>query len=133
MDFKKRFEADPSKMNNGIWMDMDDEGCAILVARVDNDLQRKDYNERLKQAHGKYATTELTMAQLRKLEIENIAHTILLGWKGFTENGVEVKFSIEKAIEFMTIGPDFLTIVKTLAGRTDLFLAHRQEEIIKNS
>lgn len=107
-----KFRTDPTLENQGVWIDLGD-GAKILVARAGNRkhaelLSKLTSDPGYKQRHKQDTVTE---EEYETILVTCLAKTILLGWEGLTENGVEVPYTVERAMELLKMR-DFRKLVQ---------------------
>jgi len=122
MDFSKAFELDEKLVQEGRWFPVG-EGAECKIARTGN----PKYKELLRAKLGIY---EQSLSQkllddhtADTVLIEVMAKTILLDWKGFTDQGVEVKYSVALATKYMTKFEEFRNFVARNADNMQAYKA----------
>ena len=131
MELKKLFGTDQEKEREGTWIDMG-EGASMKVARMGNPHYNKTI-QRLSKPH-KNAIRRGTISEekAQELQIRAAAEALLLDWKGIVEDGVEVAYSVDKGIEYMTAMNDFFRYVQEMATSIENFREEEDEEAEKN-
>lgn len=120
------FKTDTALEVNGVWVDIG-EGASLLVARVNNPKFVKEYREKLRPYRHSMQKKKLASDVEQRLVIETSAKTILLDWKGLTDDeDNEIVYSVEKATELLTDLPDFRELVLEIANNMEAF---RREEV----
>ena len=135
MDLKKRFATDKALEDGGAWVDLG-EGASIKVARVGNKNYNQLFQRRVKQSRINLNINPLPEDVSQKFEaiiVEAMAETILLGWNGMQEDGVEIPYSKENAIKLLTDYKDFRDIVVEHAKNMDTFRSQEIADTEKNS
>lgn len=100
MDLNK-LALDLDKEAKGVWEDLDSE-TSILVARMFNPNFNRMFEE-MTAPHRRAAKNGLLSEEVAEnILVTCLASTILLGWKGLKENGVEIPYSHEKAKAILT-------------------------------
>lgn len=127
--FKHEFDIDPIKANEGVEV-MVGEGFSIRVARVGNDKATALYRDSMAAPEieiwrrsgmaDKPTQSPEMEAKLKDIVYEMYSRTILIGWRGLTENGAEVPYSPEKAKELLKL-PEFYSLVKNIAEASENF------------
>ena len=130
MDVKKAFRTNEKKEIEGIWIQLDDK-AAIKVARAGNPKFQRLFQKLTKPYRQAIRTGSLSEDVARKILIECMAETILLDWKGFEENGKEIKYSKEKSIEYLNI-KDFRDFVAQCSEDFSLFKDEEDKQAEKN-
>ena len=131
MDILRVFSSDKSKEQSGAEVQIG-EGTYVTVARSGN----KAYNKLIAAAwdKNKFALDRKdddAEALAEKLTIEAVAKTILKGWRGFTEKGVEVEYSYAKALEYLAIR-DFRQKIMDIANDHKNYKQFSDEDDAKN-
>lgn len=125
MKFSK-FATNQTAEVEGAWVDLG-EGAQVRVARLGNDR----YTKYLEKAYRPYRKAQrnntVPESVVRRLFTEALGHTILLDWRGFTDDaGHEVEYSVEAAIQKLTELKDFRDLIVEIATEANTF---RDEEI----
>jgi hypothetical protein len=125
MKFSK-FATDKSLEIEGAWVDIGDD-AHIRVARIGNDRYAKRLETLYKPYRKMQRTNSVPDDLARKLFIDALATTVLLEWKGFTnEDGSEVPYTVDTAIAKLTELKDFRELVVEIATEV---ATYRNEEI----
>jgi len=132
LDLGKSFDVDEELETKGVWHDLGD-GAALLIAAENNknflDLYRKiPPGIRLQLDRG-----TLPDKVSKKITAELVSKTILLGWKGLSDEGKEIKYTQEKACEQLLKHRKFFTFVWELSRNEGAYLVAEQQAIEKNS
>lgn len=133
MDIRKTFQTDESLEENGTWVTFGGDSM-FLIARFGNKKHR-ELMERLRTPHraliasGRPLPTEIA----DKMLIDAAAQTILLDWRGVTENGVPVPYSQEKAKEYLTELKDFRNQVDFVSTQMETFRRQAMDSDAGNS
>ena len=131
MDFNEAFELDDKLVTEGRWFPVG-EGAHCKIARTGN----AKYKELLRAKIGIYeqSLTQklLDDATADTVLIEVMAKTILLDWKGFTDKGAEVKYSIAAATKYMTKFEEFRNFVARNADNMQAYKAADNEADLGN-
>ena len=110
MDLAKTFRVDETKELDGVWVALG-EGAEVKIAKAMNprfkDLIRAEMG-RYKQAIQAQTLDDETA---ERVLISVMARTILLDWRGITEEGEEIPYTPEKAEEYLTNYVDFRDFV----------------------
>lgn len=103
----------------GKWFDYD--GARLLVASTNSTAYQERLNE-LQRPHLRAMRKGRFSNKLaRKLAIEAMADTILLGWEGVELNGKPLEYSREAALKALTDYPKFADDVADFAGTEAAF------------
>jgi hypothetical protein len=121
-----RFKTDSSLEAQGVWIELG-EGAAIRVARVGNSKNAALFSRLTDDPEYKRKEKmgTLTDSENEAIVVRTLGETILLDWRGFKENGEDVKYSQEKAFEMLKFR-DFRRIVQEAANDADNF---RSEQV----
>lgn len=130
-EFKKTPEQEEKEIQ-GVWLEITG-GAKLLIARAGNEEYVKRYN--------RIPTAVRNMIEQGRVSNENaepvlaalIADTVLLNWEGLTDDGEEIVYSKDKAIEMIVKYPNFFTLVWDLATEQENFAQDEAEEDSKNS
>jgi hypothetical protein len=114
MDFKKTFATNRTKELEGVWFPGPD-GSSYLVARQGN----KNFNKLMAEvAKPHRKLIEMGKADdelLTEITAEVVSRTILLDWKGVTDDGKPVAYSNEEAKRRLIDYPDFADMIAALS------------------
>lgn len=134
MDLAKQFKTDDKKETGGVWIGVG-AGAELLIARKGN----RRYTDKLKRINAERSVQRRvaldTLPEDESIEImaEIMAETILLGWKGIKDNGVDVEYSVENAKSRLIEYKDFRRLVDELSEEQALFREEQRKEATKNS
>src|SRR6059036_496501 len=105
--FDGRFRTDPSRETKGVEVHLG-EDFHVMVARSGNRASVAKYRELMSDPAVALASraNNLTDEQMNRIVIEVTANCILVGWRGLTQDGKEVPYSVAKAKELLAV-PDF--------------------------
>lgn len=130
MDIGKEFSTNLTKEEEGIPVSL---GTAtLMVARTTNKAYGKLVNKLFTQ-HKKVLDLKNDESDTlsSNLMAEVVGSTILKGWSGVTENGVDLPFSKENAIRLCRI-KDFRAFVLEQANDIALYKQFVEEEVLGN-
>jgi hypothetical protein len=122
MDISK-FKTLPSLEDEGVWLEVG-EGFKVKVCRLGCKRHAELYR-RLTSPPGIRAAIESNTyppEEHARMQVQLIAETILVGWEGLTENGVEVPYSVENAKRMLEV-KDFRFLIHQLADQQANFRA----------
>ena len=113
MDLKKEFSFDETLSVEGVWVPIGD-GAELLVARMNNSKYRKH----LRRALLPYTRRGGTMSEKQNREVlaDATANCILLDWKGMSEDGNKLKYSVEEAKRLFSDYEDFFQLTIAIAS-----------------
>ena len=131
-DIKKIFGVNQNLEIDGVWQVIGD-GIMVKVARMGNPEYQKEFQKVSKPHRRALKRGTLSDEVAEKMLISVMAKTILLGWKGVEEDGVEVPFSHENAKRILTEYKDLRDYVSDIANDIDMFQRENDEEAEKNS
>lgn len=125
MDIKQSFVTNEKVEQDGVWVDIGD-GSKLLVARMYNPR----HTAAMRQALAPYKRRPNDIVPQEILDSMMAKH-VLLDWKGITENGEDVPYSVEKAEEYLAI-KDFRALVVEIAGNMETYRAAAYKDAEKN-
>ena len=99
MDLNKT-RINPDLAIEGTWVPLDDQ-TELHIAQWLNKKHRDYLQKALDPYQRAIQTKTVDDKTLENIEIKGIANTVLLGWRGLKDNGVEVEYSVQKAIEYL--------------------------------
>lgn len=116
------FETNQKKEQNGIWKDIG-KNTRLLVARDQNPKYIALFRKKLAPYNSAIQIDTVSDDESKKILCEVVAETILLDWDGLTEfvgegkdrKEVEVKYSKEKALEWLIKYPEFYNLVVSIS------------------
>lgn len=126
-----RFKADPVLEDEGVWTSVDaGTEASIKIARIGNRRYREAMTRRLKPYRRALRNGTLD----EKVTAEVLAETILLDWKGLTQDGVPLTYSPDAAKDLLCDNrfKDFRDLVVELAGDLELYRQQDIEDAEKN-
>jgi hypothetical protein len=127
--------TDDAKVSEGVWVELDGETSVKLRYTDTHEFQRK-LQERLKPFltgfRIKGGNVQINDDRRDKVVLALLADEVLVDWKGLKDNGVEVPYSREKALEYLQVKA-FRDAVENEAARLDNFRKEQREEDAKNS
>jgi hypothetical protein len=120
---------DREKAENGVWVEVTP-GLRVLIARMPNSRleQRLAKVSKAQQRSMRY---NANAEALKAVMIDAVAHCVLLGWEGLTEddNVTPVPYSVETAVKQLTEVPEFFRFVVETAQDNSLY----QDDSLGNS
>lgn len=132
MDLRKTFDTDSKLEVEGVWHDIG-EGASVKVARDVNPA----YAQTLSQLSKPYALQmrQGTMDDKVANEIlcRAMAKTILVDWKGMTEDGKTLPYSEEAAFRLLVELNDFRALISTLSTQASSYRKAEKDKTAKNS
>lgn len=130
-DIKKLFGTDAKKEQEGVWYDIADD-LKMKIARIGN----PNYQKRLQILSKPYRRAmrrgTLSDEVAEKLLIQCMAETIVLDWEGVEENGKEIPYSKEAAIDILTKYPELKSYIYDIANELEGFQEEENEEAEEN-
>ena len=123
----KKIRIDPKKQSEGVWFEVDDD-TSLLIARMNNPKFNKEFERETRQSRRFAKRGMLPDDKAAEIVDKVVAKTVLLGWKGLKQDGEEIPYSEEKALELLQDEElaSFKEIVFDLATSEENF---RREEI----
>jgi len=131
MEMKEKFGTDKKAEIEGKWFPVDD--GEVLIARVGNKEYQAALRQNIQRMQIALKKSVLSEEEAEKVIIGVLSRTILLGWRNFTDEGEEVPYSPEKAVEFMTNYRDFREFVVENAEEFNNFKLELDQAARKNS
>lgn len=144
MKFAERYKTDKKVETNGKWIDFG-AGGKVLIARIGNPNYKEMLREEMKQYDALRRTGRSVPEDVtNEILIKCMAHTIILGWEGFSGEGMDglglsgmkdgnIPYTPENAIILLNEFKDFRDEVATLATDMENFLVASNEAVTKNS
>lgn len=123
MDIFSSFATDEKLENEGKVFPLSKD-ASVLVARSGNPKYLAALRKKMTDAQLDLTSGEEADQLAETILVEVIAETILLGWKGFTEKGVAVPYSVAKAKEYLAL-KDFR---KKVVGLSENFTSFKLKE-----
>lgn len=141
LNLRKAYATDEDKAQHGTWVPAggDLEGVEFKIARSDNKkaaAMRKALMAPYEAIGGRrnlLSGRQVPEDEQRKINVQVVAHCILLDWKGVkNEAGEAVPYSPEVGIEALDDMPDLLNDLLLAAMNQELFRAQNIEATAKN-
>ncbi len=127
------FQTDRTLEEQGVEVEIG-KGATITVARIGNSKYETLLRAMTKPFRRQIQQGLFPIERQDELLLEVVSKTVLLGWKGFTDDDEkEIPFSPAKALELMTETKDFRDLVFEIANEMETFRRVEQEEDSKNS
>ena len=130
MDIGKEFTTDLSKEENGVPVELGD--ATLMIARTSSAAYNKLVDSLFKK-NKKALDMKNDAAQTLSdnLMAEVVGTTVLKGWTGVTEKGVELPYSTLNAVRLCRI-KDFRAFVLSKANDFELYKLAVEEEVTGN-
>lgn len=129
-----KFKTDEQKEIEGVWENLTEDGeAAILVARVGNKAFNQAYKKLPKVTQRMIEQGLMLDEDSDKILCSIIGSTILLDWRGLTDEGKLIKYSTENAAKFLLKYKEFRSLVWELAQDFQRFHDEGLKADIKNS
>lgn len=144
MKFAQRYKTDQKAEREGKWFDWGN-GGKTCIARIGNPAYKEMLREEMKQFDSlRRAGRSIPEEATNEILIKCMAHTIVLGWEGYSGEGLEglgltfnqdmtIPYSPENAIILLKEFKDFRDEIATIATDMENFLAESEAAIAKNS
>ncbi len=126
------FTLDDNLSVSGKWVPIS-ANASLLIARLNNEKYREFVKKKLKPYRSAMRAGSVDEDLMNKVVIQAVARHVLLDWKGLTEKGNPVPYSIEKAEEVLEAKEAFRDLVISLASDQQLFMEAEEEDSEKNS
>ena len=122
MDLSKTYKTDKNIEKNGVWFDLGD-GMEVLMARAGG--SNIEYAMRLKALTKPYQR-QMDMGTLSQEKQAHIfatvmSETIIKGWKGVSDEGVQVDYSEKAAYDLMIKYPELMNDLLELAQSREAY------------
>lgn len=127
-----QFKVDPSLERDGVWTNLD-ENAKVLIARTGNSNFQKAYRKIPSGIRRMMENETLSDELASQTMAELMSKTILLDWDGISENGKELKYSVETAKVMLHKYPEFRSVIWDIANQFQIFHNATLEESAKNS
>jgi len=131
LNIEKIYATDKALETEGVWHKLGG-GIEICVARANNKKYKKVLSAKLSPFRQDMANGMMDNDILEEAILEAMSKTILVNWKGVTEDGVEIPYSVEKAAKFLSDYEDFRDKVSDISMDMSLYRKHKLGEAEKN-
>lgn len=131
MEFKS-FQTDESKENEGVWVPVEKD-VAIKIARAFNKHFVQRYRNLPRAVQKRIQDGTISSRRDEEVFCELLAETVVVDWKGFTDDGKLVPFSRDNAEKFLLKYKEFRAFAWELANDMALFKLEENEDDAKNS
>ena len=123
------FKTDTTKESDGVWVDAG-EGMKLKLARYGNP-KFDDYLRKLSTPlQRRLIDGTISQSAMEKLEMQAMSIHVLKGWEGLQDDqGKDIQYSPEVALELMTSARDFFKLVRELSQRAD----HYRTSVVENA
>jgi len=130
MDILNEFGTDVAKEQDGVAVEMGD--ATFVIARSGSHAYNTLISKLFKaNKRALDMQNEASQTLSDNLMAEVLAKTVLKGWSGVTEKGVEVPYSAENALRYLRI-KDFRAFVAEKANDFTLYKSAVDEEVTGN-
>ena len=119
MDIFAAFATDEKLEAEGKWFPLSKD-AKVLVARSGNQRYVTALRDKAKEAQLDLASGEEADQLAEEILIDVMAETVLLGWKGITDKGAEVPYSVAQAKAYLKI-KDFRRKVQGFSENFEAF------------
>lgn len=126
------FDVSDSLSVEGQWVEVG-KSASLRIARLNNEKYRDFIKKKSKPYRSAMRAGTIDEDLMTEIVVQAMARTILLDWKGLTEKGVEVLYSVEKAESLLRDKEPFRDLVTSLANDASLFQQVELEDAAKNS
>lgn len=133
MEFKDLQQTD-ELMNEGVWMRLDREGAMIRLRHTYSrayTLAREAAEKKLRYRSGYRPDKELSSDETNEIMREAVARGLIVDWKKFTKDGVDVPFSPEAAEDWLKL-PSLLLKLVTMGAEEGNFRRENLEILAGN-
>ncbi len=121
MDLKRVYGQDEQRAKDGVRVSLAPD-AGVVIRPADNADARAEI-DRLNRQYSAVLRTEGRLRQdaLDEIECRVLAHHVIVDWWGLTENGTEVAFSPDTAVDVLRRYPEFRAQVSIQASRRTHF------------
>ena len=117
----------------GVWADCGG-GLRIKVARMGNAAYEEELRKSAKPFMRQMRLGTMNVEDMEALAMKAIAKHIIQDWENLEDNdGKTIPFSHDKALELFREYHDFYSVVKEVAGESEIFRTDEMEEAAGNS
>ena len=127
MDILKEYKTDEKLEVDGKEFDFGD-GCWCIIARRGNPEYIKTMRRLMKPYKRQLRADRVPDEVQERISIEVIANTILKGWRGMKENGVDVPYNLKNCIRLLTEYKDFREQVSEISDEMEHYKIAEDEE-----
>ena len=125
-DVKKLFGTDATKEKEGVWYDIA-EGLRMRIARIGNPNYQKRFQILSKPYRRSIRRGTLSDDVAEKLLVQCMSETIVLDWEGVEDEGKEIPYSKDAAVDLLTKYPELRGYINDIANELEGF----QEEFVE--
>lgn len=126
MDILSSFATDEKLENEGKWFPLS-KTASVRVARSGNTKYVSLLRQKMAEAQLDLTSGEESDQIAEGILIDVMAETVLVGWKGLTEAGTDVPYSVTKAKEYLRV-KDFRKKVNGFAENFESFRLKAEAE-----
>lgn len=131
MDVFQQYATDEKKEVEGVWVELNDKGAKVLVARAGNKKYARMFSrEYERHQRALEAKNDAADDLSDKVTIEIMAETILLDWQGLTFKGELLPYSKENARKLLSV-KDFRVHITKLSNDFDSYRVAQEEAAVK--
>lgn len=109
IDFKS-FATDENKENDGVWINLGPTS-RVKLGRIGSRRFKDRQIIKMKPYEALSRLGQVPPEVQERVTVELVAETVLLGWEGFTEDGVDVPYSYENALRVLMENKQFLEFI----------------------
>lgn len=128
---ERLFKMDPQSEKDGIWLDYSPT-LAVKIRRASrtNKRYRRVLEKHMRPVRKLVDAKQLSDDQGDQILLEIYAESIIIDWKGFTDDdGKEMKPTFANIVSVMTKLPDLFDNIREAASGMELFKAHLDMEV----
>lgn len=123
--------TDAVREEEGVWVKFGD--ATVLIASKSSDRYKKIMQRLFKPHEANFALDLLADDVAKDIAYRGMAEGICLNWKGFTEKGVEVPYSPEKAYQYIIDVRPFRSFLDAESEKISNYKTVKEEIEVKNS
>ncbi len=123
-------QTDSTREEEGVWLNFGD--AKVLIGSKGSDRYKKVMQRIFKPHAANYALDLLSEDVAKELSFRGMAEGLILNWDGFTEGGVAVPYSVDKAYEYVKLVKSFFNFVDQEAEKLSNYQKAKEELEVKN-
>lgn len=125
------FDVNDKLSIEGTWVPISKD-ASLKVARINNEKYREFVKQKTKPYRSAIRAGSVDEDLMTEIVVQAMARHVLLDWKGLTEKGTDITYSVETAERLLRDKEPFRDLVASLANDQQLFQEAEQEDGEKN-
>ena len=132
MDFNE-VKVNAELGEKGVWINHDGT-TSFKIARLNNRNFQTKFNKLMQPYRRQFDAGKLSNDKQVDIMCKAMAETVLLGWKGLTDGGEPVEYSVEKAYEYLSMegADEFRDLITAYAQDAETYREEYIETDVKN-